>query len=224
MSLKEQALNLYKKVFSEDSEEFARAFTQRYFDKCCRYSLLDGKMVGMLYLLDCTVCDRDKTYQAVYLYAAATLPEYRNRGVMTELINSVLNSENKTVITKPATKELFGFYEKFGFEVCSFKDDYPEKDFLKNDLIKTDEYISKREEILRNIPHITLSDTDFSLDGMKFYGNNAFIAAADCENGEIKEYIEKGVSLLNKTKPFAMWKKNDETKHINKIYFGMAMD
>ena len=76
MTLKEQALSLYKEVFSEDTEEFAESFTNRYFDKYCRYKTENGKIVSMLYLLDCAVFDGEKTSAAKYLYAAATHPDF----------------------------------------------------------------------------------------------------------------------------------------------------
>ncbi len=216
MTLKEQALSLYKKVFYEDSEDFAKTFTDKYFDKCCRYILCDGKMVAMLYLLDCVVFDGEKNHPALYLYAAATDPDYRNRGLMSKLIDSVLK-ENKTIVTKPANQSLFSFYENFGFTVCSFKDE-TKKEFPKEETLNTEQYIALRKKLLRNIPHIILTDEEFALDSFTLYGNDTYCAAVD-ENGQIKEYIDQNV-LKNK-KPFAMWNKNTDN---NKLYFGIAMD
>lgn len=215
MTLKEQALSLYKKVFYEDGEDFAKTFTDKYFDKCCRFSKKDGKVVAMLYLLDCTVFDGEQTHSAFYLYAAATDPNYRNQGLMSKLINSAL-AEDKLIITKPANDKLFSFYEKFGFNICSFKDEI-KKEFPKEETLGLEQYIQLRKKLLKTVPHIMLSDEKFALDGFNLFGNGTYCAATD-ENGEIKEYING--ETPQDQKPFAMWNKN--TGH--NLYFGIAMD
>ncbi len=218
MDLKQQALALYKTVFYEDNADFAEAFINKYFEKSCRYKLEEGKMVAMLYLLECTVFAGGKTSKAKYLYAAATHPDYRNKGLMSNLINEAL-IENEIIITKPANKELFPFYEKFGFTVCSFKD---EKELKETGTpINTEEYIRQRRELLKNVPHITLADEEFSLNGLDLYGNSDFVAALDPDDNTVKEYINKTENPLNDKTPFAMWNKKGEGE---KIYFGIAMD
>ncbi len=215
MTLKEQALSLYKKVFHEDSEDFAKTFTDKYFDKSCRVIEKDGKIVSMLYLLDCKVFDGETTYSAFYLYAAATHPDYRNRGLMSKLISSVLK-EDKVIVTKPANDELFSFYEKFGFTVCSYKDETKNR-FPKTEALNVKQYIALRKKLLLNIPHIILSDEEFTLDGLTLFGNGAYVAAVD-EDGKVKEYINQKASKAQK--PFAMWNKKAD----NNLYFGIAMD
>ena len=199
MELKQQALSLYKEVFCEDGIDFANTFTEKYFENCCRYILVEGKIASMLYLLDCTVFDGENTYSAKYLYAAATHPEYRGQGLMSSLINKVLAEEN-IIIIKPATKELFKFYEKFGFKVCSFKDEV-KKEFSNQ--VGIADYIETRKILLKNIPHIILSDEEFALQGLKLYSDGTFCAAIDDETKIVKEYI--GENLFNGTNPFAMW-------------------
>lgn len=214
MTLQEQALSLYKEVFSEDTEEFAEKFTNKYFDKCCRYKTVDGKIVSMLYLLDCSIFDGNKTKKAKYLYAAATHPDYRGKGLMAELINKAVKQE-QNIVTKPATESLFSFYEKFGFKVCSFKDEI-RKEFKKEETVDTKQYIKLRKELLKNIPHILLLDEEFTLDGLTLYGKETYCAAVDDETGEVKEYID-GKFRQDKT-PFAMATTKES------LYFGIAMD
>lgn len=216
MTLKQQALSLYREVFPEDSEDFAKSFTDRYFDNCCRYTLSDGKLVSMLYLLDCNIFDGEKNYPAKYLYAAATHPEHRNKGLMSRLISSVLGEE-KIIVTKPATKELFFFYEKFGFSVCSFKD-YVQREFHSSERLNAEQYKTLRKELLKNIPHISLSDEKFTLDGFTFYGNDNYCAAVDPEDKIVKEYLSEDAP--HSKNPFAMW----TLKNKKPVYFGLAMD
>ncbi|MBO5852876.1 MAG: GNAT family N-acetyltransferase [Clostridia bacterium] len=214
MELKEQALALYKEVFWEDGADFATAFTDKYFERCCKYVLINGEIVSMLYLLDCTVFDGENTFLAKYLYAAATKVEHRKKGLMSKLINSAL-MENKIIITKPATEELFAFYEKFGFTVCSYKDDV-KKEF--HNKIERKEYIKIRKSLLLNTPHIILADEEFALCGLALYGNDAYCAAVDNDTKLVKEYISK--NSQKGTKPFAMWTLKDKPP----VYFGVAMD
>ena len=220
MNFKEQALILYKKVFCEDSEEFAQNFTDRYFDKCCRYIISGGKLVSMLYLLDCSIFDGEKTYSAKYLYAAATHPDYQHKGLMSNLIKSAL-AEEKNIVTKPATRELFSFYEKFGFKVCSYSTGFNvcvDERFKVSDK----EYIYYRNMLLENTPHITLEDMDFALAGIELYANDNFCAAFDRQEQKVKEYISKDKEKLLGDIPFAMW--TVENPICNRVYFGMAMD
>lgn len=216
MTLKEQALSLYKKVFYKDSEDFAKTFTEKYFDKSCRFIEKDGKIVSMLYLLDCKIFDGETTYSAFYLYAAATHPDYRNRGLMSQLISSVLK-EDKVIVTKPANDELFSFYEKFGFTVCSYKDETI-KEFPKNQKLNIKQYIALRKKLLKTVPHILLLDEEFTLNGLTLFGNGTYIAALD-EDGKIKEYLCQKIPEAQK--PFAMWNKKSVSKT---LFFGIAMD
>lgn len=219
MNLKNQALELYKTVFYEDDEHFAETFTNKYFENSCRFILKDGKMIAMLYLIDCTFKNGNQEYPAKYLYAAGVLPEYRKQGIMSKLLNDALAEEN-IIITKPANSNLFAFYEKFGFKVCAYKDELTKS--FKNPT-STENYINKRKELLKNIPHIVLKDEEFSLKDLTLYADDNFIVAADPDTNEIKEYIQENKDLLNGKTPFAMWKhKNNNLP--SRIYFGIAMD
>ena len=216
MTLKEQALSLYREVFPEDSEAFAKQFTERYFETCCRYIEIDGRPVAMLYLLDCEVFDGENSSAAKYLYAAATHPDFRNKGLMSRLINSAIEEE-KIIVTKPANDKIFSFYEKFGFKICAYKNETV-KDFPKEEKLTFKQYIALRKRLLKNIPHIMLTDEDFTLDGFNLYGNNDYCAAVDTESKIVKEYI--GKDAPHSTKPFAMWTSKKEIS----VYFGIAMD
>lgn len=219
MNLKNQALELYKTVFYEDDELFAETFTNKYFETSCRFILKDGKMVAMLYLLDCTFKNGNEEHPAKYLYAAATHPSYRGQGLMSNLINKVL-IEEEIIITKPANETLFAFYEKFGFCVCAYKDELTKS--FKNPT-NTENYINKRKELLKNVPRIVLKDEEFSLKDLTLYADDNYIVASDPDTNEIKEYISKNEDPLNGKTPFAMWKHSVKSLP-SKIYFGIAID
>lgn len=224
MNYKKQALDLYKKVFYEDSDDFANSFTNKYFDDCCRYILQSGKIVSMLYLLGCSIKCDGKTYPAFYLYAAATDPEFRNKGLMGQLIERAkeeCEKEGKILITKPANPGLFGYYGRFGFEVCSFLS-LQKYDIDKSFRVSAKEYICFREKVMCDTPHITLCDMEFAVDGFELYANDKFCAAFDREEQKVKEYIFKGKDMLSGQSPFAMWW--GKFKPCDRVYFGIAMD
>lgn len=224
MNFKEQALALYKKVFNEDSDAFAKVFTDKYFDDCCRYILRDGKMLSMLYLIGCNVKCDGESYPAAYLYAAATDPEFRGQGLMGQLIKEAkeeCEKEGKVLITKPATPDLFGYYGRFGFEVCSYLY-LSDLDIDKTFRVSIKEYICFREKLLENTPHIDLNDMEFALSGFELYANDSFCAVYDGEEQKIKEYILKEEDKLSGDTAFAMWV--SKNKPCERLYFGIAMD
>ena len=79
--------SLWLKCFN-DKEEAAELFFKRNINYTHGYVAADGDIiVSAVYLIDCKLCGKP----AHYLCGAATMPEYRNRGIMTGLIEFALN-------------------------------------------------------------------------------------------------------------------------------------
>ena len=75
-----------------DKEEATELFFKRNKNYTHGYVAADGDIiVSAVYLIDCNLCGKS----AHYLCGAATLPEYRNRGIMTELIKFALADAQK---------------------------------------------------------------------------------------------------------------------------------
>ena len=112
--------SLWLKCFN-DKEEAAELFFKRNINYTHGYVAADGDIiVSAVYLIDCKLCGKS----AHYLCGAATLPEYRNRGIMTELISLALADAEKRgdcySVLLPADEWLYGFYAKLGyFEGCT---------------------------------------------------------------------------------------------------------
>ena len=126
MTLKEQALELYKTAFPDDPDDFAADFINRFFGENCRYILKDGRIASMLFLLCGSLTEKGKKRPVLYLYAAATLPEYRGMGLMGELIEKAkteAKEKEALLLTKPATPSLFGYYGRFGFKTAVFSEE-----------------------------------------------------------------------------------------------------
>lgn len=232
MTLKEQALRLYTTAFPSDSIDFATDFINRFFDKHCRYIVAEGKIVSMLFLFDCSLVLKGERHSAYYLYAAATLPEYRGRGLMADLVEKAKKEafkKGRVLITKPAAEGLFGFYSKFGFKTAF----YYSKELLERQNIDnlceitTAEYILKREELLKDTPHVCLDDLmEFALGGMRLFGDDNTCCCVDMsgERPLFKEYLSKAEIGESLKTPFAMLCLFDATPLPDKMYMGLAMD
>lgn len=112
MNRKQELIEIYNSAFEPDCE-----FDKCLFDKgfeYCRYIVEDGKAVSMAFLFPCRINTLDKNYEALYLYAAATHPDYKKQGLMTRILE-LAKKENKLVLLRPANTELLEFYKKRGF-------------------------------------------------------------------------------------------------------------
>lgn len=101
----------------EDTEQAAGLFFER--NKDIRNSYLaeqNGKITAAVYLISCTLNGKN----AHYLCGAGTLPEFRNRGIMSRLIEYALNdAENRgdfCSVLLPANEGLYSFYSRLGYE------------------------------------------------------------------------------------------------------------
>lgn len=84
----------------------------------------DGRAVSAAYLLPREILIQDKTYQAMYFYAAATHPEYRHRGHMSRIIASAVSlcRERGTdfLYLVPGEASLYKYYSTFGFRTVFY--------------------------------------------------------------------------------------------------------
>lgn len=107
----------------EEREDAADLFFSRNIDSCHAYAAEDkGTVVAALYLIDCTL----NGFQAHYLCGAATLKSYRQRGIMTALIEYALeDAQNRGdcySLLLPASESLYRFYARLGYQTgCSVK-------------------------------------------------------------------------------------------------------
>lgn len=250
--LKKQLLNLYVTAFPEDGVPFANDFITRFYKNNCRYIALDGKAVSMLFLFDCKISADGREYPALYLYAAATLPDYRNCGLMKRLIgDAVKEAEQKGcfLITKPATEDLFDFYASCGFKTAFYYDEKTVALFNNNaslcaNKITPSKYVECRERLLCKTPHVTLTETaEYALSGLALFAEDGFCAAVDFSDGrpKVKEFVSNGtvvestlsgligcgeavVRTCELKRPFAMLYNRNTDVLPPKMYFGIAMD
>lgn len=103
---------IYREAFGTDED-----FENRLFSACadyCKTLCINGKTVSMLFALPCNIYNGGGLIPAYYIFAAATKKEFRGKGYMTQLINSL--ETDRLLFLKPANAPLFKFYENLGFK------------------------------------------------------------------------------------------------------------
>lgn len=197
---------LYLKCFTEDTKEDADFLFENVLSKATLISKeYEGRPIAMLFLMESSLTEKDKTYPFYYLYAACTHPNFRGKGIMGELLKcakkTALSKGKLGIFLKPATKSLFDFYEKYGFN--SFFDysflllsysDLSNLNFTETDY----EFLSLEDwHLLRKewLPHLCDIYADFSKS--LFLGATDGLTVAKTENAAAVFEI-RGNTLLIK--------------------------
>lgn len=146
MNILEQCRSLYKEAFCDGDINFENLLFENCFE-CCRFLEIDGEVVSMLFALPCKIVTGEKTLEAIYIYAAATKAEFKNKGYMSALIKS-LTEAKKTLILRPASHSLIEFYEKLGFCTFSAQANVSQTPFLKpvDNFLRLTEKVGGEEE------------------------------------------------------------------------------
>lgn len=119
------ALKALWEIAFGDTEEFLTPFFEiAYAPKRCRGIWLEGHLAAMLYWFPCS-CGGQKF---AYVYAVATEPEFRGRGLCRSLMEDtaeILKAEGYDgILLYPATESLVQMYRKMGFEHCTTVDEF----------------------------------------------------------------------------------------------------
>lgn len=106
-----------------DSKEYIDMFMEHQFKNALTVVYEeDSKIFSMFFLFRCDFSIRGKNHPSFYLYAAATLPQYRGKGIMGKMLEfSKLYAAEKNfdfIILSPAEKSLYDYYSRFGFKAC----------------------------------------------------------------------------------------------------------
>lgn len=142
---------LWKEAFG-DGDTFLDVFFGKVFSASrCRCVIENGKVIASLYWFD---CEYEKE-RVAYLYAIATLEEYRGKGVCSALMkdtHSYLKSCGYSLaMLVPASEKLFTLYEKFGYKTCTSVNEktvYSSNEKINLNRISVEEYGKLRRELL----------------------------------------------------------------------------
>lgn len=103
----------FSKRFKEDNMLVYMTGTKRN-DK----DIVSGKPVSMLSLLPATLITKKGIKKIQYIYAVATLSDYRGNGFSSQLLKQAMyfiQKQNEYAVLVPASESLFSFYGKRGF-------------------------------------------------------------------------------------------------------------
>ena len=173
---------LWQQVFG-DSRETVEQFFEA-FPRCRSYVLREqGQVLSMVHALPQTL---SPDVPAAYVYAVATAPEHRGRGLCRRLMEAACEDLRKegfrlTVLT-PASPSLFDFYGAMGYEPIFTR---AHSTFSGGTPVSPETYLLLRERILRDVPHMvcdlqTLRYAE-ALYGLTFHQTADGCAAASCQ-------------------------------------------
>lgn len=118
MKTEEQLKKLWALAFGDSREEIELFFQTAYAPQRCRSIVLDGQVAAALHWLDCEY----RGQKFAYLYAVATHPDFRNRGLCRKLMEQthihLALQGYAGVLLMPAEKELRQMYGKMGYQNC----------------------------------------------------------------------------------------------------------
>lgn len=238
--------NLWKEAFSDEDGVIDGFFSTAFSSERCFAVREEGGIVGALYWFDCTFSDK----RVAYLYAIATSKSHRGRGICRALMQKtekhLLENGYAGTVLVPGSDELFAFYEKLGYKLCTRIGEIAcraAETPTKLTPVDVEEYADIRRRLLPPLSIIQENENldflltmaelykgeDFliavekrgkTLHGHEFLGNfsnlGGVVCALGCEMGRFR--IPKG------EKPFSMCKFFDGGLGEMPSYFGLAFD
>jgi GNAT superfamily N-acetyltransferase len=186
----------------------AKFFLNNYFrpENCLVYQMND-QIEAAVYLLPAQLSVGAKHAQAHYIYAAATLPQYRGRGYMAALMAAAAltgaNRGDRYSIVLPADEGLYEFYKK---------SDYTEFFQIKTQTLTLDQMCGLSESGLTNKTLLTYAQLNALRNSQLGTGSVLWSDEAFCfADGIGKIYGDKLVCSLTGGNPaYAVCRRIDE--------------
>lgn len=183
--------HLWKTVFG-DPDAFIDSFFQiAYSPDRCKYITEGDRIVSALYWFDCEYASG----KLAYLYAVATDPNHRGKGLASRLIEET-HAHLKALgyagtVLKPANG-LFPFYERLGYETCGYIRRFSAAagSPVPIKALDAEAYATRRRMLL---PHNAIIQEGVTLDFLhsyaKFYDAGDALVCAFPEENVIFEYL-----------------------------------
>ena len=108
-------IHIWQTCFGDD-EDFIQSFLDHHTaDECMLLYFTDNKPVAMASFLPIRIHQADDTIEGRYVYAVATLPEYRGRGYASEILKTAKEIWQEPLLLSPAEDSLYTYYQKQEF-------------------------------------------------------------------------------------------------------------
>lgn len=131
---------MWKNIFGDNDKYLDAFFNKVYIDENTLVHVENHRVVSSLYMIPYKMPADGGEKKVVYLYALATDPAYRGRGIMSRLIKKSLEISAQRGYSLsaliPAEESLFEYYRQFGYREC----------FTKTTITKTIEQIEMEAE------------------------------------------------------------------------------
>lgn len=230
---------LWHNVFGDEYGYIDLFFDSVYFKSKIFAHFESDKIVSVFYLLDCKIRFENAMYDGYYLYAAATDPDFRKKGLMGSLIREgqvFAEKELKDFISLvPGNSQLYDYYAKFGFQSAMYKcvDEAERKnsEVFASEPADLEEYLKERFSLTSNAFLWEKDELQYVFDCFLYY--DVFCKkSSDCffiedeNDGVIKELLfannkENGLSDIFSLFPEKTIIHSQYGK--NKIPFGMIL-
>lgn len=114
-SEKEQITEIWQKCFGDTREEITYYFETYFTEQNMLVIHEDGKVAAMASFLPAELCWKENCFPARYVYAVATLPEYRRKGYAAKILNYAKEKYRMPLALQPESDTLKEYYKKLGF-------------------------------------------------------------------------------------------------------------
>lgn len=230
---------LWQEVFGDSRETVGMFFESAVSLENTLTVRENGEIVSAVYILPARLKYQNKSYRAGYIYAAATKPSYRKRGLMSALLKFAREHAEQNgfdlLFLKPDSEHLYNYYEKNGYRTALYS--YPLTSF---------ENINPDRAMIVWDKSIELLDKSFCGDEA-FLGENGYAVYSREEEKIIIDYfssecpdrlfeeMKKTFQTKNIYAPFSddfenrqkegmILPLNTEIKDLDNIYLGITLE
>lgn len=113
---REQIISLWNTCFGDEREYIEFYLDNRFTNDNMLVVFEDNKLVSMASFLSAEITINGEKISAKYVYAVATHPKYRKRGLAAEILNRAKEKYQCPLILQPVDEALEQYYEKLGFK------------------------------------------------------------------------------------------------------------
>ena len=118
--MKPYLINAICECFGDQKEIVNYFFDNKFSTDNCFVCVKDGAVAASLHTMEQKLILNEKIYKSSYIYAACTLPQYRNQGYMKKLLkyteDCLKAKGNCFAFLVPGSLGLVNFYQKAGYQ------------------------------------------------------------------------------------------------------------